>query len=185
MARYKKLKVGDTVFAINAHNEIIMAKIKAIKDDEWLPYELDVATKLRYYARPDLYTTPASAEKALAKKQAQECQQALDKGNAVDQCTDCKYDKKTHTFIGNKGKRISEYFECEPEIIEGYSKLVTKLAAYCNEHDIPMVTIGCMLHKKGNKYAFLESSILPGPRTADVLYEIDGMFRDMHEGDWE
>ena len=69
--------------------------------------------------------------------------------------------------------------------MDGYSKLVSKLAAYCGEHDIPMIAIGCMMHKKGNKYAFLASSILPGPRTPDILYDVDDMFRDMDEDDWE
>ena len=186
MARYKKLKVGDTVFAIDAHNEVIMAKIKAIKEgDDWLPYELDLDTKLRYYDRPNLYTTPAAAEKALFKKQVKERKEALESGRPISQCTECDYDKKTHTFIGNNGARISEYFECEPEVMDGYSKLVSKLAAYCGEHDIPMIAIGCMMHKKGNKYAFLASSILPGPRTPDILYDVDDMFRDMDEDDWE
>ena len=179
MARKKKksFAVGDTVYAINPQGEVIEATIKSINTEDMCPYELDLKTKLRFYTADDLYSFREEAEMVLAKLDGQRVQRELDSGNPCSGCVPAGYDKRTHTFLDGTGKRISEFFEASPEIVDQYSKLISKVCSFCHKHSIPVVTVACMKRTKKGEVAFLNSSILPSARVPDILWDVDEMFR--------
>jgi hypothetical protein len=178
MPRKKKLHVGDLVYALDSRGHVIEALIKTINEEEMCPYELNIDSKLRFFTRNDLFLTRQDAEVALVKAEGARVKRQLENGAACDADVPCCYDPKTHTFLDDTGNRISEYYEASPEVVEQYSNLVSQLCALCHKESLPFFAIACMKRNKKNKFAFLTSSIYPGPRVPDLMYTIEDLLND-------
>ena len=180
MGRYKKLNVGDTVFAINIFGKVIEAKIKAInEDDDWLPYELDLETPSRFYARPDLYLNKRAAMVALKKQKFDEMGAALKSAKTANLTMNSEYDKDTHMFTAGNGERVSEYFDLTKDQREELAKFMSKLAEFCHKNTIPLMAVACIAHLPDKKSCFMNSTILPGPRAPDFMWDIDDLLHGM------
>lgn len=183
MAKKKKKEfaVGDTVFAVDPHGKIVEATIRAIDPESMSPYELNLDTKFRYYTLDQLYRYREEAEVELVKEDSQRMLQAMKHGDPCDGSVSCGYDKKTHTFLDNNGKRISEYFEATDEELAEYNKLISKVTAFCHKHAFPFFATACVFRNKKDRFGFVTSFISPGPRTPDVIFEMDDIFQDMDD----
>lgn len=178
MGRYKKLNVGDTVFAVTPYGKLISAKIKTINPEDDLPYELDIEARTRFYPRADLYLTKEAAQAAIRRDAVKGMEQALKdcKSGHLDMKSD--YDPKTHTFTDVNGERISEYFQLSDEEKSELSKLASKLSEFCHKHTIPLIALACVAHQKKGDY-FMTSSILPGPRAPEFFWDIEDELHNM------
>lgn len=169
MARRKAIKVGDTVFAVDPHGQVIEATVKSIDKEAPLPYELNLRSKARYYPREDLYLTREEATKANIVWAHDNFQKALGTTDCYDHSADAMYDEKTGTFINSKGERISDMFCMTDEEDKEYRRLLAEMMNFCDQHSLPFFAVICTSNDQDGRVGLMHSTLMPGPRTPEII----------------
>ena len=176
MPRKKAIKVGDIVYAVNAKGNVIEATVKAInKKDDWAPYELNLDTKARFFAKNELFLTRDEAAASAIAEVQRRFDDATSHGRNFSGDQDAHYDEETHTFLSPNGERISEFFELSEKDMAEYRKLMQSLMSFCAKHSAPFVSILCTNNKEDGGYGLALSYLAPGPRTPDAFEELADM----------
>ena len=178
MPRKKAIKVGDIVYAINARGKVIEATVKAINTkDDWAPYELNLDTKARFFARNELFLTREEAEASAIAEVQRRFEEATSQGRNFTGDHDAQYDEETHTFLSPTGERISEFFKLSDEEMAEYRKLMHAVMSFCAKHSAPFVSLLCTNNAEDGDYGLALSYLAPGPRTPDAFEELAEMAR--------
>lgn len=176
MPRKKSIKVGDVVFAVNAKGKVIEALVKSInKKDDWAPYELNLDTKARFFARNDLFLTRDEAIASAIQSVQSRFHENLSKGNNFVGDQDAEYDEETHTFLDPSGKRISEFFSLSDEAMDEYRKLTQAMMRFCEKHSVPYFGVLCTNNTEDGCFGLALSSLFPGPRTPEVFDALEAV----------
>lgn len=169
MARRKAIKVGDVVYAVDPHGQVIEATIKSIDKEMPLPYELNIRSKARFYPREDLYLTREEATKANLLLAHDNFQKALGNTEFYDHSADAMYNEADGTFISSSGERISDMFCMTPEEDEEYRKLLAQMMDFCDKHSLPFFAVVCTSNDQEGKVGLMHSTLMPGPRTPEII----------------
>lgn len=169
MARKKALKAGDIVFAVDVRGKVIEAAIRSVDKKAFLPYELALNTKARFYPREDLFLTREEAAASALSASSKRFHDATAKGQNFIGDQDAEYDEKTHTFLNPKGERISEFFEAPQEVLDQYNQRIKDVMVFCEEHSLPFFGVMCPANHKKGTFGLCLTTILPGPRTPEIF----------------
>lgn len=159
----KAFKVGDTVYVRTPYLKIIKAVVKEIHDTDFLPYELDLKTKCRFYDEADMFNTYEECVAHAKEERVNSIEDMIQNKTRA-----CAENDLTPTedgqWITTTGEKISADFSLSAEDLKELDELVGKVQLFCMKRYIPF----CILvgeSRKGMEITAHRCAYFPGPRT--------------------